>query len=63
MISWFGRTPDHFTACQGRAEVRRTDDGWVARVGNRIAGPFSCLDAAMDRAGQLFADAERAEAA
>jgi hypothetical protein len=50
-IAWFGRTADLFTAGRGHAEVRRTADGWMARVERRIAGPFSCWDAATDWAG------------
>lgn len=62
-LSWFGRTPDHFAAARGHAEVRRQKDGWFMRVDQRWAGPFSNLDAAMDRAGELLADAERSAAA
>lgn len=59
--SWHGRSVNHYST-RGADVFRLAGAGWYARVGSRIRGPLSTLDAAMSAADRMLADAEKAAA-
>lgn len=59
--AWYGVNSDHFRT-RGADAFRLSGVGWFARCQERIRGPLSSLEVAMQAADRMLADAAKVAA-